>query len=162
VQMETLKVVGGVSERYLSALIPGKTPVHIKTDAYPQDVFEGTVHQVGVAVDPATRTAELEIRVPNSDMRLKPGMFARMTVVLLEKENVVVVPDSALMRDQAGTYVFIANDTKARRRNVKLGLSQGAYYEVLEGLAAGEAVITHGQGQLEDGQVIEVVEETDK
>jgi RND family efflux transporter MFP subunit len=162
VQMETLKVLGGVSERYLSALVPGKTPVHIKTDTYPQDVFEGTVHRVGVALDPATRTAEVEIRVPNSDTRLKPGMFARMTVVLSEKENVVVVPDSALLRDRAGTYVFIANDTKARRRNVKLGLSQGAYYEVLEGLAAGDVVITHGQGQLEDGQAIQIVEETDK
>jgi RND family efflux transporter MFP subunit len=162
VQMETLKVFGGVSERYLRRLTPGKTAVTIKTDAYPQDEFIGTVYKVGVAVDPATRTGEVEIRVPNSDMRLKPGMFARMTVVLSEKDDVVVVSDSALIREQGGTYVFVANDSKARRREVKLGLSQGAYHEVLQGLAAGDLVITRGQGQLQDGQAIEVVEETDK
>lgn len=162
VQMETLKVLGGVSERHLRRLEPGKTPVTIKTDAYPQDEFTGTVYKVGVAVDPATRTGKVEIRVPNSDTRLKPGMFARMTVVLSEKEDVVIVSDSALIRDQGGTYVFVANNSKARRREVKLGLSQGAYHEVMQGLAAGDLVITRGQGQLEDGQAIEVVEETDK
>ena len=160
VDIKTLKVLGGVGERYLSQLMPGKTVVHVKTDVYPQDTFEGTVHKVGVAVDPVTRTAKVEIRVPNPDMGLKPGMFARMTIVLQERENVVVVPDSALLREQDSVYVFVANAGKAHRREVKLGLLQGEYYEVLEGLSEGELVITRGQRQLEDGQAIELVQET--
>ena len=98
VQMDTLKVLGGVSERYLPKLVPGKTPVQIKTDAYPEDEFEGMVYKVGVAVDPITRTGEVEIRVPNSDGKLKPGTFARMTIEVSQKEC-VVVPDSALIRE---------------------------------------------------------------
>jgi len=162
VQMETLKVLGGVSERYLRQLIPGKTAVHIKTDAYPEDEFEGVVYKVGVAVDAVTRTGEVEVRVPNSDMRLKPGMFARMTIVIGQKENVVVVPDSALIRQYDNVYVFVAKAGKAYRRQLKLGLSQSQYYEVLEGLSVGDVVITHGQRQLKGGQAIEVIQETKK
>jgi len=162
VQIKTLKVLGGVSERYLPVLIAGKTPVHIKTDAYPEDEFEGTVYRVGVAVDVVTRTGEVEIRVPNPDMKLKPGMFARMKIVARERENAVVVPNSALLREEDNVYVFVANGSKALRRGVRLGLSQSEYYEVLEGLSVGDMVITHGQRQLEDGQIVEVIEETQK
>ena len=162
VDIKTLKVLGGVGERYLPQLVPGETAVHIKTDAYPQDTFEGTVYRVGVAVDPVTRTANVEIRVPNPDTRLKPGMFARMTIVLQERENVVVVHDSALIREQENVYVFVANAGKAHRREVKLGLSQSEYYEVLEGLSEGELVVTRGRRQIEDGQAIEVIQEIRK
>jgi len=162
VDIKTLKVLGGVGERYLPQLVPGETVVHIKTDAYPQGVFEGAVYRVGVAVDPVTRTAKVEIRVPNSDMKLKPGMFARMTIVLQERENVIMVPDSALLREQGNVYVFIANGSKAHRREVKLGLLQSEYYEVLEGLSVGELVVTRGRRQIEDGQVIEVIQELKK
>ena len=162
VQIETLKVLGGVSERYLPQLAPGKTPVKIKTDAYPEDEFEGVVHRVGVAVDTVTRTGEVEIRVPNPDRRLKPGMFARTTIVLTERENAVVVPDSALLREQDDVYVFVANGGRAERRRVKLGLSQSQYYEVLDGLSVGDTVIIRGQRQLKDGQAVEVIQNTEK
>jgi len=159
VDVKTLKALGGVGERYLPQLVPGETAVRVKTDMYPQDTFEGTVYRVGVAVDPVTRTADVEIRVPNPDMRLRPGMFARITIVLQERENVVVVPDSALIREQDNVYVFVANAGKAHRREIKLGVLQGEYHEVLEGLSAGELVVTRGRRQIEDGQAIEVIEE---
>jgi len=162
VQIETLKVLGGVSERYLRQLVPGETAVQIKTDVYPEDEFEGVVYRVGVAVDVVTRTGEVEIRVPNPDMRLKPGMFARMTIVARQRENVVVIQDSALLREQDDVYVFVVNGNKAHRQKVKVGLSQGEYYEVLEGLSVGDMVITHGQRHLEDGQMVEVIKETQK
>jgi RND family efflux transporter MFP subunit len=162
VQMDTLKVLGGVSERYLPKLVPGKTPVQIKTDAYPEDEFEGTVYRVGVAVDAVTRTGEVEIRVPNTDGKLKPGMFARMTIAASQRENAVVVPDSSLIRTGEETYVFVVNNSKAHRCKVKLGLSQGQFQEVLEGVSAGDMVVTHGQTQLKDGQIVEVVQETEK
>jgi membrane fusion protein (multidrug efflux system) len=160
VQIETLKVLGGVSERYLPRLVPGKTPVRIKTDAFPEDEFEGMVYRVGVSVDAVTRTSEVEIRVPNPEGELKPGMFARITIVIGQKENVTVVPDSALVREYDNVYVFVANNGKTHRRYLKLGLSQGDYHEVLKGLSPGDMVITHGQNQLEDGQEVELFPET--
>jgi RND family efflux transporter MFP subunit len=162
VQIDTLKVLGGVSERYLPKLVPGKTPVQIKTDAYPEDEFEGTVYRVGVAVDAVTRTGEVEIRVPNTDGKLKPGMFARMTIAASQRENAVVVPDSSLIRTGEETYVFVVNNGKTHRCKVKLGLSQGQFHEILEGVSAGDMVVTHGQTQLKDGQIVEVVQETEK
>jgi len=162
VQIENLKVLGNVGERYLPHLQSGQTKVYIKTDAYPADEFKGVVYKVGVVVDPVTRTGEVEIRVPNPDMRLKPGMFARMRIVIGQKENVTVVPDSALIRQYDNVYVFVVDAGKAHRRQLKLGLSQGQYYEVLEGLSVGDMVITHGQRQLKTGQAIEVVQETKK
>jgi len=162
VQIETVKVIGGVAERYLRQLEPDRTKVTVKTDAYPEDEFQGTVYRLGVAVDPVTRTGEVEIRVPNPDMRLKPGMFARMTIVLQERQNVVVVPDSALIREQDRVYVFVANSGKAHRREIKLGLLQSEYYEVLEGLSPSELVITRGHRQIEDGQAVEVIQEVEK
>ena len=162
VQIDTLKVLGGVSERYLPKLVPGKTTVQIKTDAYPEDEFEGTVYRIGVAVDTVTRTGEVEIRVPNTDGKLKPGMFARMTIAVSQRENAVVVPDSSLIRTGEETYVFVVNNSKTHRCKVKLGLSQGQFQEVLEGVSAGDMVVTHGQTQLKDGQIVEVVQETEK
>jgi RND family efflux transporter MFP subunit len=159
VQIDSLKVIGGVSERYLPRLTEGKTPVQIKTDAYPQDEFKGVVYRVPVAVDAVTRTGKVEIRVPNTEGKLKPGMFARMTIVVNQKQC-VVVPDSALIREYDNEYVFVADDGKAVRRQLKLGLSQGELYEVLEGLAVGDMIITHGQNQLKDGQAVEVVKGT--
>ncbi|MFA5240067.1 MAG: efflux RND transporter periplasmic adaptor subunit [Phycisphaerae bacterium] len=162
VQIDTLKVLGGVSERYLPKLVAGKTQVQIKTDAYPKDEFEGTVYRVAVSVDRITRTGEVEIRVPNADAKLKPGMFARMMIAASQKENVVVIPDSSLIRTGEETYVFIVDNSKALRRKVKLGLSQGQFHEVVEGVSAGDMVVTHGQTQLKDGQIVEVVQETGK
>lgn len=161
VQIDTLKVRGGVSERYLPQLVSGKTPVNIKTDAYPQDEFEGMVYKVGVAVDTVTRTGEVEIRVPNTDGKLKPGMFARMTIMVSQKEC-VVVPDSALVREADQTYVFVVNANVARRCSVKLGVWQGQLHEVMNGVSPGDVVVTHGQTQLKDGQAVEIVQEAVK
>jgi len=161
VQIETLKVLCGVSERYLPKLVPGETPVRIKTDVYPEDEFEGTLYRVGIALDSVTRTGEVEIRVPNPDGRLKPGMFARITISVNQREG-VVVQDSAIIREYDDNYVFVVNEGKAFRRKLTLGLSQGQYHEVIEGLLAGDIIITHGQRQLKDGQIVEVVQETAK
>jgi RND family efflux transporter MFP subunit len=161
VQIDTLKVIGGVSERYLPLLVPGKTSVQIKTDTYPADEFTGTVYRVAVAVDAITRTGEVEIRVPNLDGKLKPGIFARMTINVSQKEC-VVVPDSALLREADYTYVFVVNDSVANRRSIKLGIWQGQLHEVLDGISPGDVVVTHGQTQLKDGQTVEIVQEVIK
>lgn len=161
VQISTLKVIGGVSERYLPLLVAGKTAVNIKTDAYPQDTFDGMVYKVGVAVDPITRTSDVEIRVPNPDGKLKPGMFARMTMDVRQKEC-VIVPDSALIREADQTYVFVVKDNTARRRRIKLGIWQGQWHEVLDGVSLGDSVVTHGQTLLKNGQIVELVQEAVK
>lgn len=159
VQIDTVKAVGSVSERYVGVLVPDKTPVRLSVDAYPGEVFEGVVRLVGVEVDRQTRSVKVEARIPNPQHRLRPGMFARMEVVVGTRENVTVVPDTALLRQGEEVYAFVVNGTRAHRRAVKLGLTEGAMHEVLEGLKSGDAVIVRGQRLVQDGAEVIVVEE---
>lgn len=159
VQIERVKVVGGVSARHLSALMAGKTTARLAVDAYPGAEFEGTLYRVGPDVDRQTRTVEVEVRIPNPDHRLKPGMFARLRLVLERRENVTVISDSALLRQGPEVYAYIVNDSKAHRRVLKLGLTQGVLHEVIEGLKPGDLVVVKGQHMLQEGDEVTIVEE---
>jgi multidrug efflux pump subunit AcrA (membrane-fusion protein) len=159
VDMDKVKVVGGVSECHLSALVAGKTTARLAVDTYPGEQFEGVVHRVGPDVDRQTRTMEVEVRIPNPDHRLKPGMFARLEVILERRENVTVVSDAALVRQGPEVYVYAVNNAKAQRCPVKLGLQQGVYHEVIGGLTPGDFVIVRGQHMVQDGDSVIMIEE---
>jgi len=159
-QIETVKVIGGVSERHFGSVTPGQTPATVAVDAFPGETFRGVVHLVGQAADPATRTIDVEIRIPNPDRRLKGGMFARVNLVLDRKADVPVIPNTAILRDEQGPYVYVVTDSKARRRAVTLGLAEGVLHEVTEGLEPGDRVVVRGQRQLRDGAAVEAIEET--
>jgi membrane fusion protein (multidrug efflux system) len=158
----TVKVVAAVSERHISFLRPGETVVRAAVDTFPGVVFSGTVHRVGVALDPLTRTVEIEMRLPNPDARLQPGMFARTVMALERREGVAVVPEYALLRTAEGdAFVFVADDDRVRKRSLRLGLNQGLFHEVLEGLVPGETVVVRGQRNIREGDAVEteIVEE---
>jgi len=160
VAIDTVKIVGGVSERYIGKLVPGKTPAHVVVDACEGDTCQGQVYRVGPAVDRATRTVEVEVRVKNADHRLKPGMFGRLRLLVDRRDQVAVVPDAALLRDGAKVYVYVVDsDSRARRRAVRLGLSEGPRHEVVAGVDVGELVVVRGQRMLEDGDEVVVVRE---
>ncbi|MCK4299892.1 MAG: efflux RND transporter periplasmic adaptor subunit [Planctomycetes bacterium] len=154
VQVSTLKAHFGVSERYLALLRGEHTPAEIQVDAYPEEKFIGTLSKVYPTVDVVTRTATVEVSVPNPERRLKPGMFARGQLVLRERKDVVVVPDSALVRVGGQVHVFVVNNNVAQRRRLRLGLTQGADHEVLEGLSVDDLVVIKGQHLLKDGSKV--------
>jgi multidrug efflux pump subunit AcrA (membrane-fusion protein) len=161
-QTDTVKVVGGLSERHVRSVAPGKTKAAISADALPGETFEGVVHRVGESSDPATRTIDVEVRVPNAGRKLKPGMFARVTLVLERREGVPVASEAAILRDDEGPYVFVINGEHVRRQRVSLGLVEGAVHEVTAGLKDGDVVVVRGQRQLRDGQAVRTVEATEK
>jgi len=158
-RVETVKIVGGVSERHLSDLASGRTEAVVAVDAFPDEQFRGKVHLVGEAIETATRTVGVEVRVANPKRRLKPGMFARVQLVLVRKKNVPAVPHTAVLRDEEGPYVYVVNGSKAHRRRVKLGLTEGALHEVTDGVREGDVVVIRGQRQLGDGRAVVPVEE---
>ena len=105
-------------------------------------------------------TVEVEILVPNPDHRLKPGMFARVRLVVAEHEDVAVIPDYALVQAEGqAPHVFVVNDRRARQRSVALGLTEGSVVEVVEGLQPGDLVVTRGQHLLKDDMQVEAVAE---
>lgn len=159
VQMETVKVTGDLSERYLSSVAAGKTIVQVTTDAHPESMISGAVFMVGVEVSPRTRTVQVETRLPNPDHRLKPGMFAHLTLVLKRRENVPVVPEAALIRQGPDIYAYVVNSSSVHRRRLTLGICEGDLCEALKGLEPGEMVVVKGQRMLQDGDQVEVIKE---
>ncbi len=137
-----------VYERDLATVAKGQ-PVRFGVDAWPGEVFTGTVDWVGGVVQPASRTVELRVVVPNADHRLKPGMFARADLGLAVADAgtpaLVVVPAEALQDVEGRTIVFVqtAPDTFTTR-TVRVASRHGSDVHLAEGLTPGEPVVVEG------------------
>ena len=144
-----------VPEKYLPLLAPGR-PALVATDAYPEETFTGTVSQISPVLDTETRTAPVELVIPNADHRLKPGMFARVKIVVREHAGVPIIPQETILGKEPDAAVFIVEGDTARVRKVSLGFKQGARIEVTKGLNGGEIVVLMGQQRLRDGSRVRV------
>jgi cobalt-zinc-cadmium efflux system membrane fusion protein len=137
-------VVGNVPEKDVQ-YIRKDQKVDVIVSAYPHGIFPGTITYVGDVLDPATRTMRLRVTVPNPDLLLKPEMFALVLVHVAETPDALTVPLAAVQNGPTGKIVFIRrepNDFEVR--NVKVGSEQGEAVTVLEGVSAGEQVVTKG------------------
>jgi len=154
-----VEITGGVAGRHYQKLHTGKTKAIVEVDAYPDETFEGAVTRLRPELDRVTRTVAVTIRVPNPEMKLKPGMYARIQLVLDERENVVIVPDEAIIASGGKTRVYVVNDATVHVREVKIGIEEGTKNEVLEGVRPGERVVVRGQQLLSEGMDVKPVEE---
>jgi len=161
VDIHQVEITGGVAGRHYPKLQEGKTKAVVEVDACPGQPFEGAVSRVRPELDRMTRTVAVTIRIPNPNGRLKPGMFARIRLVLDERRDVPIVPDEALVSSGDKTRAYVVNNGKIHVREVKIGLEEGANNEVLEGLDVGDRVVVRGQPLLSEGMVVEPVEEVD-
>ncbi|HSO07335.1 MAG TPA: efflux RND transporter periplasmic adaptor subunit [Pelomicrobium sp.] len=152
----TLKLDFRVPETYLRRIGEGQK-VSVVVDAYPDERFEGTIYAIEPAVDEQTRTVLLRAKVPNPGVRLKPGMFARVSLQLGERPNALTVPEQAIVPRSDGNYVFKVADGKAQLTKVDLGLRQPGIVEVTAGIAEGDAVVTDGQLKIRDGAPVSVI-----
>ncbi len=153
--IDTIKVLVNVSEKYLGKLRE-KTEAKIKVDAYPDEIFLGEVTRIAPLVDLTTRTAEVEVRVPNKEHRLKPGMFARVSIILEKKEDALIVPIKAVLNENGCNFVFVDNDNVAHKKEVKTGIYQKDSVEIVEGLKEADWVIIEGNYGLKDGAKVEI------
>lgn len=146
-----VKVLISVSENDM-ALIHNGMPVAVTLDAFPGENFEGKVQRIYPTVDTSTRTFIAEVRIANAGERIKPGMFARVSIDLVHKQN-VVVPDRAVVK-QTGSgnkYVYTYSSGKVQYKKVQLGQRLGDSYELLDGISDGDTVVISGQSRLADG-----------
>lgn len=158
-QIDKLKVMANVSEQYYPNVKVGDK-VDISVDIFPGEIFAGKVSRIAPALDAATRTFSVEITIPNSNERLRPGMFARATFHLGEIEGVMV--DDVAVQKQAGSaerFVYVIKDGVAEFRFVRDGRRVGKKVSIVEGLEAGEQVATTSFVRLMDGKAVEVVAE---
>jgi multidrug efflux pump subunit AcrA (membrane-fusion protein) len=156
VAMDIVKVVVDVVEKELAQLRPGSN-AEIRVDTYPNELFRGSVVRISPTVDPESRTADVEIQIENKDHRLKPGMFARVSLVLERRDGVLLLSKDSLLRESGPTRVFVHDKGRASLREVMLGLEGEKYIELLSGLQDGDEVIVAGQYELTDGMPVNVI-----
>jgi HlyD family secretion protein len=150
VDISIVRLVVNLVERDLRKVNVGAGAA-MSVDAYPGENFAGRVARVAPVLDPATRTAEMEIEVPNPTGRLKPGMYARVRLISTTKANALVVPKSAMVDVQVRRGVYMVQKGQAVFRAVTLGLEEPDRIEVTDGLAEGDEVVTTGASALRDG-----------
>lgn len=134
-----------------------KGRVHVS--AFPDATFEGEVDMINPEVDPATRTVEARLIVPNPDGKLRPGMFARVEIVVGKRADALVVPESALVPSLDEFSVFVVEDQIARQRPVKLGVRLPGKVELREGLTGDSVVVISGTQKLVDGVKVQPSED---
>lgn len=135
-------------------------PVRIELDAYPDEAFEGRISFISPVIQPnadLARTLNVKVEILGGHSKFLPGMSADVTAVAENRENAIRVPSESLVRDE---FAYVIENNRARRRDVKLGIGNWEYQEVLSGLKPGELLVTSvGVQGLADGVLVEVVEE---
>ena len=160
VDISLVRLVANLVERDLR-LVEAGLSARIEVDAFPSQSFRGRVARIAPILDPATRTAAIEIEVPNPDFRLKPGMYARVSLVVGSKSRALAVPREALVIRSSARGVFRVDDRGASptARFVALvtGLEDERHVEVLGGLDESDQVVTTGAAGLQHGDPIRLV-----
>jgi membrane fusion protein (multidrug efflux system) len=150
-----------VPERHRGAVAPGQ-PLTLSVAAWPGETFAGEVLVVSPDVDVRSRTLTLRGRLANPDLRLQPGMFATVQLVVGEAEPVLTLPRTAVAFYAYGESVFVIDETGeapvVHRRPVTVGRTRGERIEILSGLGAQERVVHTGHLKLREGQGVRIVE----
>ena len=156
--IDFLDKVDIISESNYSKISKGME-VDIVADAFPGETFKGKVNLIYPTIDPRSHTFPVEITVDNKDEKLRPGMFARVTVNYGTNFR-VVVPDNAVLK-QVGAddkYVYVVNeDNTVTYTPVKLGVRMGDKYEIISGLDDGATIVTTGQTRLKNNIKVDIV-----
>ena len=151
-QITPVKMLINVSESLFTQVNKGME-FDITVDAYPGEVFTGTVNLLYPTVNAATHTFPVEVISQNADQRLRPGMFARVTATFGTNHS-VVVPDVAVVKQQGSGehFIYVLNaDNTVTYTKVELGRRLGSRYEILSGIKEGDKIVTEGQARLKNG-----------
>lgn len=152
----SLKVDFRVPEIYSMQLRVGQI-VRVRLDAIPDSSYEGTVYAIDPAYDPNGRAIILRARLPNSDGLLRSGMFARVTLLVDEREQAIVVPETALVPVGENQFVYCVIDGKAVMTKVRTGQRRRGQVEIVEGLSHDAVIVTEGTVKLRDGSAVRTI-----
>lgn len=156
-----VKIVVRVSEKDLPSVKLNQS-VRFTIDAYAGEVFTGRVARISEALDIASRSAEVEIYSGNPQSKLKPGMFARVEILVAVHQRAIVVPREAVAELGGNYYAFVIQDQVAHRRDLQVGIIKPDELEILSGLSPAETLVTLGWHNLTEGTKVEIVEQNYK
>lgn len=152
--INTVRVLIEVVERDIPLIKMGQE-AELRAEAYPDFVFRGTVTRIVQALNRATRTMTVEVDLPNTDRRLKGGMFARVEVLVGTHHQALQIPIDAVSRLEETQYVYVVRDGKARRVEVEVGTRSDNRIEIIKGLTGDESVIVSGKDLVHDGRPVQ-------
>mgnify|MGYP006288852141 CR=1 FL=1 len=169
VQMKRVKVEINAPEQDLGQLKEDLC-ANIKVTSYPDETFVGRINKIRPVLDPITRMGKIEILVDNEDRRLKPGMFAEVTICINTLQDVIVVPKHAVIENTAlkrvdgqdvaitKTHIFVVENDTAFLREVDVSYSNGSVSVVSDGLNVSENIVVIGQQSLKDSSSVKIIE----
>lgn len=155
--LDNLEITISVIERY-STLIKEGNKVIVTFDAIPGETFTATVTSLSPTIESRTRTRTVKARLDVPEPRVISGMYANLNVIISTRDNVLVVPYSALSTSNDVTSCYVVRDGKAVRTTVTTGIREADKVEILTGLKAGDILVVRGQGLLSDGTPVRIVE----
>jgi len=152
----TLKLAFPIPEPIIEWVRPGM-PFTIKVAPFPDESFPGAVYFAAPALDPRNRQLLLKGTVPNPNRRLRPGMFANVQLSTARQADVLLAPESAVVYDRQGTYVWrLGAEARAERVPIEVGQRRDGRVEVRSGLAAGDRVVSAGTNKVVPGRPVRV------
>ncbi|MGI9343481.1 MAG: efflux RND transporter periplasmic adaptor subunit [Gammaproteobacteria bacterium] len=152
---DTIKLEFTIPETFLASLETGM-PIEAHSNVYTDRRFVGEVSTIDPRIDPVTRALTVIAKLPNDDNAVRPGMFLTVAVEK-ERDNVLLIPEEALVPRQGRQFVFVIQDGKAVERQVELGARAPGLAEVRSGLAAGDTIVTEGTQKVRNGAAVQVV-----
>jgi membrane fusion protein, multidrug efflux system len=162
VDSDTVKITGGVPERYANDVARDAT-ARVTFDIMANVEFAGRASFVGAAVNPRDRTVPIEVIVPNPAGRIKPGMVADVRLARRSYDTAITIPRDAVLRTEAGYAVMVVEERDgnlhAAQRTVQTGPSAAGLVVIESGLEAGDRVIVVGQKQVAPGDAVQIVAE---
>ena len=154
--VRVLKVDFRLPERNFTQVGVGQS-VEIVADALPGERWQGQIEAINPKVDADGRSLELRARLENTSGKLRPGMFVRVRVIVGERTDALLVPEESIVPQGGQLFVYKVVDGTARRVPVTIGVRRDAKVEILQGLAAGDQVVTAGMRLSRDGQPVRVL-----
>ena len=147
-------------EQTLPQVEVGQT-VQVRVDAYPDTRFQGEVTAIDPRISESTRNYTVQATLPNDDRRLRPGMFARVSLETGEPRHLVTLPQTAIVTNPYGASVYVVQDSgegppKVTQQRVETGSERGTQVAITKGLSGGETVVTSGQIKLREGAPVRV------
>ena len=153
-----VKLEVGVSSEDIGRVNKGQGAI-LRVGSHPGRDFRGAVRVVNLTADPQSKKFGVEVVIDNPDGALRPGTFGDLVFEVQSHENALVVPQIAVLEN---SYVFVVEGGKAVKKTVALGIQNTTMIEVLDGLAEGDPVVVEGNFGLEEGAILQVLEEVKK
>ena len=159
VRLDPLRVDFTLPETLLARLHPG-LGIDVSVGAFPRETFEGVVTAVDPQIDVVGHNLDVRARLPNSDLRLRPGLFAKVSVTLAVNPEALLVPEEAIWPIGNEKTLYVIEEGVAKRRVVEIGDRKPGMVEIVSGLAAGEEIVVAGQMKLFEGAAVKTVPAT--